>query len=158
LASHIVDVVKVEGPVHVREVFRRIADGAGVRRIGSRIEEALHNACAWAVHKKMVHRRGDFLWPSAEAQPVLRSRTGVPGVSPKLEMAAPEEIELAIRHVIADGHGLEEEKVYHAACELLGYGRVSEEMRAYVHAIIEGLVKRGELVTQGRMLLLAGRK
>lgn len=158
LASHIAGVVKVEGPVHIREVFRRVAEGAGVKRVGSRIEAALQNACARAVHQKMVHRRGDFLWPSADTKPMLRSRAGVQGISPRLEMVPPEEIELAILHAIADGHGLEEEKVYHAACELLGYARVGDEMRTHMHTIIEGMLKRRTLVRRGGTLLLGSTK
>ena len=39
-------------------------------------------------------------------------------MSPKLEGGAPEEIALAINRVIADAHGLEQEKVFsrHASC------------------------------------------
>jgi len=153
LARYIVEVVKVEGPVHRSEVFRRIANGAGVKRIGNRIEAALTSSCAWAIRHRMVEQSGDFLWPTESSEVILRSRAGVVGVSPKLEMVAPEEIALAIRHVIADGHELEEEKVYHAASKLLGYARVGEEMRVQIQGIIAGLVQRGELNRKGGLLL-----
>lgn len=155
LAGYIEQVVRVEGPVHLNEVFRRIVEGAGVKRIGSRIEAALTRAASRAELQGLVYRRGEFLWPSSDMRTVLRSRTGVVGISPKLGMIAVEEIALAVQRVVADGHGFEEEKVYHAACQLLGYARVGEEMRQRVSEVIGHMVEQGELLKlEGSKLVL----
>ena len=45
LASWVVAVVAAEGPVHVGEVVRRLADAAGVKRLGGRIQSAIESAC-----------------------------------------------------------------------------------------------------------------
>jgi very-short-patch-repair endonuclease len=158
LADYIAQVVKVEGPVHVEEVFRRITNGAGLSRTGTRIEEALRSACASAQRQGLVYREGHFLWPSSEMKTVLRSRAGVAGVSPKLEMIAAEEIGAAITRVIADAHGLEQEKVFLAACQLFGYARVGEEMRQRVSAVIDGLIGIGQIVRAEGNRLVIGTK
>lgn len=61
LAARVVEVVIVEGPVHVSEVMRRIAEAVGVRRIGTPIEAALRAASERAVRQGKLRQAGEFL-------------------------------------------------------------------------------------------------
>ena len=54
ISAAVVAVVGTEGPVHVDEVARRIADAAGVKRLVSRTLSVLERACGAAVERGLV--------------------------------------------------------------------------------------------------------
>jgi very-short-patch-repair endonuclease len=155
LAEWIVEVVKVEGPVHKDEVARRIADAAGIRRIGNRIEVAISTAISSAVRAKLIERRQEFLWPVGMKSPTVRDRSGLPNSCRKLEFVSPEEIAQAILAVIASAYGIDLADVPQASCRLLGFARTSEEMTALVDRIAKKLVSDGKLEAKDGHVTLA---
>ena len=78
MASWITEVVDVESPVHIDEVGRRIANAAGVGRIGARIQEALFEAIQYAARSGQIHVGDSFLWRKHIEQPELRDRSNLP--------------------------------------------------------------------------------
>ena len=62
LSQWLAQVVAVESPIHWLEAARRIANAAGVQRVGSRIQEAFKRACRSGARAKRFVYRGDFLW------------------------------------------------------------------------------------------------
>ena len=50
-----------------------------------------------------------------------------------------EELALAIERVIREGYGMDRKDIPAAACRLLGFPRVSDEMRQRVGAVLERL-------------------
>jgi len=156
LAASVVEVVRAEGPVLIAEVTRRIADAAEVKRIGGRIQAAMEQAVEGAVSRGKIRRRGDFLWPAGLERPVVRDRGNLPAPARRLEFVAPEEIEAAIGIAVADACGIEPAAIPPAACRLLGFPRVGEEMRARVDAIVGRMVAEGHLVSRGDHLIGAG--
>jgi very-short-patch-repair endonuclease len=154
LASRVAEVVRVEGPIHADEVARRIADAAGVRRIGNRIQAALDAAIGLAAREEKIQKCGDFLWPAGMSRPAVRDRGNLPAVSRKLDLVAPEEIAAAIEKVVSDSFGMEPVAIPPAACRLLGFPRVSDEMRVRVESIIGALIEEKRLATQGNHLVV----
>ena len=155
LASWIVNVVGIEGPVHAAEVARRIAEAAGVKRIGPRIQAALEQGFDLATRKGKVRREGDFLWPGDMTEPPLRDRSGLPAASKKLEWVSPEEIGRAIERVVLDALGMEPDAIPPAACRLLGFPRFGDDNRKRVEAIRDDLIARGRLARRGGHLVIA---
>jgi len=154
LAGWAAEVVGIEGPVHSAEVARRVAEAAGVRRIGPRIQLALDGAFDLAARRGQIRRQGDFLWPAAMAEAPLRDRSGLPAASKKLEWVAPEEIARAIERVVADALGIEPEAIPPAACRVLGFPRLGDDMRRRFEAIRDDLVARGRLAPSGKHLIV----
>ena len=155
LARWVVEVVRAEGPVHAGEVARRIADAAGVKRIGGRIQGALDQAVDHAARKGTIRRRGDFLWPAGLERPAIRDRGALPAPSRRLDLVAPEEVEAAVLRAVADAFGMEPDAIPPAACRLLGFPRVGDEMRARVDAAVGRLVAEGRLEGRGDHLIAA---
>ncbi len=154
LAGWASEVVRVEGPVHVSEVARRIAEAAGVKRIGTRIQAALDAAFVAAARRGDVNRAGDFLSPPGQVEPPIRDRSDLPAASKKAELVAPEEIGRAIERVVSDALGMEPDAIPLAACRLLGFARMGDDMRRRVEAIRDDLVARGRLATRGDHLVV----
>ena len=154
IAGWVVEVVSVEGPVHIDDVMRRIADGAGVSRIGSRIRSAFEDAIVQASLAGKIEQRGAFLWPAGMTEPPLRDRSALAN-GRSLDVIAPEEIALAIRTAVANAYGMEQAQIAATACRLLGFPRLTEEMRATVDPLIDDLLASGHLMRKGEHLTVA---
>ena len=149
LHEPIIEVVRVEGPVHVSEVARRIADAAGVSRIGARIRANLERAISNAARGKNIVKRGDFLWPADMNLPVLRDRSAVILQHKKIELIAPEEIAVAVTVVVERSYGIDRADACAAAGRLLGFKSVSKKIRARIDRVIEDLIRKGDLDADG---------
>ena len=75
LSQWLAQVVAVESPIHWLEAARRIANAAGVQRVGSRIQEAFKRACRSGARAKRFVYRGEFLWADESLDPVVRDRS-----------------------------------------------------------------------------------
>lgn len=156
LASWITEVVQVESPVHAQEVGRRIADAAGVRKIGARIQESLAEAIRYSVRSGAIRAQGSFLWLKDMEIPHLRDRGNLTNPSRKLELIAPEEIAIAIETVVGSAYGILQRDVPGPAVRLFGFMRVTEDMRNRVDTVVDKMKKDGRLVVQRGLLVRPG--
>ena len=154
LAGFLADVVKVESPVHVTEAARRVLSGAGVQRLGTRIQEAFEEAVSKGLARKLFIRRADFLW-SVDMQLVpVRDRSALPAPSRKLELIAPEEIRRAIQIVVMEAYGIVPEELPNAVCRLFGFARVTDEIRTAMELHRDDLLREGFLRLNGLNLVV----
>lgn len=143
VASWISEVVRVEGPVHEGEVLKRICEAAGLKRAGVRIQEKFQSSLPLAAD---VRRRGAFLWFADMDVPPVRARTDT---GKKLALIAPEELHEAIRRTVRLSFGADEDAIANGACQLLGFARVTEDMRELVREAIAAMTDRKALLRQG---------
>ncbi|HEX2532214.1 MAG TPA: DUF3320 domain-containing protein, partial [Chitinophagaceae bacterium] len=155
LAQWVEAVVETEGPVHTEEVARRIAEAAGVSRVGTRMKQHLALATQFAEGGGRIRREGEFLWhPGNRA--ALRDRSGLPASSRKLRYIAPEELDLAIVKVVGEAVAIHPEAAFPYIARVLGFTRVTEDMRTELLERIGEGVKRGVIRRENGMLRLPG--
>lgn len=154
LGPWVVKVLKTESPLHVNEVMRRVATSAGVARVGNRIQNAFRMAFRSAADAGLIRKSGDFLWLKDMTVPPLRNRSNLPPASKRLEWVAPEEIDLAIQQVVRKSYGMTDEQVPQAACGLLGFDRVSDDMRSLVGNRVQVMLQDGRLVRKGTHVMV----
>jgi hypothetical protein len=154
LANWLVQVVSVEGPIHWLEAAKRIADAAGVQRVGNRIQKAFQSACTFGHMYKMFENRKGFLWTYEPAPVQVRDRSDFPPQQKKIEFVAPEEICAAIEQSVKESYGMAIEDIAIAACRLLGFARVTEDMRTTVEEQRDKLINGGKLELRGGTLVL----
>jgi hypothetical protein len=155
LEALVTRVVRTEGPVHAEEVVRRVSDAAGVKRLGSRIQASLDEAIERAVSTGEIDRRGAFLWESNRLVATVRDRSGLAPAMRKLDLVAPEEITEAVVRVAENSLGIEPAAVPLAVCRLLGFPRMTDEMRIRIEATVREVTESGRLVTQGAHLVVS---
>jgi very-short-patch-repair endonuclease len=153
LANILADVVKVESPVHLMEATRRVLSAAGVQRLGNRIQEAFEEAVSKGLARKLFARRADFLWSLDMQLAPVRDRSALPAPSRKLELIAPEEIRRAILMAVMEAYGIIPEEVPNAVCKLLGFARVTDEMRAVLEPHRDALLREGYVKLNGLNLV-----
>ncbi|MBO9683052.1 MAG: DUF3320 domain-containing protein, partial [Flavisolibacter sp.] len=154
-AGWIEDVVKVESPVHFDEVARRIVEAAGITRIGPRIRSQLQLAARFAEGSKRIKIAGDFLWDSGMEVPVLRNRAAFPPTSKKIKFIAPEELLLAVEKVVKDSIAIEPHAAVPFIAKLLGFSRVTEDMKEEILNAIRGSLTANRIVRDGELLKVA---
>ncbi|UOR04771.1 DUF3320 domain-containing protein [Hymenobacter aerilatus] len=152
LANWLTQIVRVESPVHIEEATRRLAQASGATQVGARIRKVGQDAALLAQNLRHLRRVGDFLWDNAMQQPPLRDRSQLPAVSRKLGFVAPEEMALALRTVVEQSFALPREAVFLPTVRLLGFARLSDDMRQQLEVVVAGLLERGELAEMNGIL------
>jgi very-short-patch-repair endonuclease len=152
LASWIHEVVKVESPVHFDEVARRIAEAAGVSKVGSRIRQSLENASVYAVKAGLVTTKGSFLWHPGMKTPVVRERSNIPAASKKLQLISPEEIMQAIHRVTESSLAIHPDAAVPLVAKMFGFSRVTEEMRREIVNVINLAINKGVVKKEGELI------
>lgn len=155
LSGWIEEVVKVESPVHFDEMARRIVEAGGITKIGSRIKEALIRATKYAHNNQRIKLKGEFLWSIEMQEPALRDRSGLSGSSRKLKFVSPEEIIVAVKNVIEDAIAILPDDAATLAAKLLGFSRVTEEMRTEILDVISMAIEQQIIRKDGELLKAA---
>ncbi|MGV3588726.1 MAG: DUF3320 domain-containing protein [Adhaeribacter sp.] len=154
LAKWVEKVVQVESPVHQEVVLERLAEGAGVNRVGPRLRLAFATALDRVVLAGAVKQSGEFLWLPEQTTPPLRDRSNLPADSRDLELISPEELSGVILKVVEEALGLALPEAAPAVTRLLGFTRCTDYMRERITLIIDELLQAGKLVKQGEQLHL----
>ncbi len=155
LARQFAKVVAVEGPLHWREASRRLLSGAGVQRMGNRIESAFLAAIRFGISRNLFFQRGEFLWNLGPQTLTVRDRGDLPAASRKLDLIAPEEIQKAIVAVIEDSFGVPAADIPVAVCRRFGFGQTTEDMRNVIEQHRDELLASGQLQVRGINLTVA---
>lgn len=150
LAGCVEEIVKIESPVHIDEVARRITEAAGATRVGRRIQEAVLKASRAAARRDALTISGDFLWRSQNEDAPVRDRSSLSNSSRKPELIAPEELRAAIDKVVKEAFGMDRSEVPSAVLRLLlGFRRTSEAARQTILSRLDAMVAQGELKEEG---------
>jgi hypothetical protein len=155
LAEYVQQVVDVEFPVHRAEVVRRITEGAGLKRAGARIQQAVSRAIQVAARSEAIEVRGDFLWKPGEEQARVRDRSSLEPGQKKLELIAPEEIAQALKSEVTRGFSLPANDAISAAGRALGFRRVTSGASAAIEKQLRRLVELGALKQVGDKIAAA---
>jgi hypothetical protein len=149
----LVEVTNVESPIHLLEAARRIANAAGVQRIGNRIQQVIGAASDLAVSQGRFRRSGDFLWALAVTPSIIRDRSSLPVGLRRIELIAPEELATTILAVTEKSLGMELDEIPPAVAKLLGFGRAGEDIRIAVERETKSLIENGKLELRGKMVV-----
>jgi hypothetical protein len=154
LADWVYQVVTVESPVHFDEMAHRVAEAAGVAKVGSRIKDSLLRAAAYLQRANSIQRRGEFLWLKDMQEPVVRDRSTLGNGSRKLKFISPEEIHLAMKHVVRNAIAIAPDELIALVVRLFGFNRVTEEMRAELFTLIDDALSRNIVHLDAGLLTL----
>lgn len=149
LADWITRVVEVESPVHMSEAFRRIANAVGVRRVASRIQEAMEAGAEVAARDQKVRIEGEFLWRTDMDIPAIRDRSELPAASRKFELIAPEEIAISVQQVVVNSYGIDRIDVPQIVSRVFGFKRATEDIRVVIDGVVANMLADGLINNDG---------
>ena len=147
-------VLAVEAPIHQDELTRRLMDAYGLKRMGIKIEAVLGAAIATGTRRQLLHRHGAFIYLDARRSAVLRNRTELAAAEKKIELVAPEELDMALLDIIRSGFSMTPDAAISGALELLGFGRATAKISGAVQARIDALLLERRLKLVDARLVL----
>jgi hypothetical protein len=156
IGEWISEIVQIESPVHFDEVAKRITDAAGLAKVGSRIRYTLTQALDQAKDENKVIIKDNFIWAPDMRTAVVRDRSKLPAAYKKLPLVAPEELYEAIRQVVGGAISITEQEAIPLVAKLLGFTRVTEEMRQQLSDAIGKTIQNGILTFEGVNLKVGG--
>ncbi len=143
------DVVRVEGPVHVEEVVRRIRTIWGLQRAGNRIREAIERGVQLAMRKQAVARDGEFLRvPNAPV--IVRRRNGDPPA--RVELISDAELAEAVQLVLRSEFSTPREELIDAAARRVGILATSSSVASRIGSVIDAEVRCERLALDGELV------
>lgn len=139
LAKGVVQVVKIESPVHIDEVILRIRSLWGLGRAGNKIRAAIRNAIFSAQQSGQIRQKGDFLWGTDEQKIKVRQRE-----VPKIERICDEEIAEAMKRVITAQGAISPNALITESVRFFGYKAAGATVVKHLRPLLDKLVKGGE--------------
>lgn len=147
-------VVEVEGPIHIDLVFRRVVEGAGIQRVGSRIRDRLVSGVSNAVRKGELLKNGVFLSIPGHKLDAPRDRSELEGPFRNVDWLPDEEIRLALIEVIKAAFSISEDEAFKGALTRLGLKRLTADGKGRIASELDILIKSGSVEKMGDMLQL----
>lgn len=144
LAQAVVDVVDVEGPIHIREVVRRIRLLWGLKRSGKRIQEAIIRGAEFAYDQGLISYRGEFLCPADEKKIEARYRDDPHMLN--IDLICDEELKEAVKVALQAQYATPKETLPVAAARSLGFRQTSRAIRERLANVIDDMLKEEQLV------------
>lgn len=142
--TQVAQVVKVEGPVHVDIVVRRVTLGMGYSKAGARIRDAIVDAIQDLERQGKLRVEDDFVWPDAGSS--LRVRYPTDELTTrKIEHIPFREIGLAMGLTVNDALSLLEEELLTQVARLLGFERRGSIVDSRLRSVLEALVQNDTL-------------
>jgi hypothetical protein len=150
IAEAVEQVLKIEAPLHLSELTRRVAAGWGVSRVTAKPQRRVAQLLEGLDPPPIV--RDDFVW-RGDQNPDSWRTVRVPGHVRDAEAIPPEEVaaavELALRGSVSTGR----EALARGAASVLGI-RAGARVRAVMDAGIDLLVARGTCAVEGDVVTL----
>jgi hypothetical protein len=147
LDAAIAEVVKVESPVHVDEVYFRLRSGERDRETWSwKFNNRLDNL----IFTDAIYRKGDFLFASVDKfHNPIRDRSQFPSARKSIEFVYDQEIKAAMLLIVELSLGISREELAAKTLQLLGLSSENPDSLAQVTTQIAELIDSGELLEYG---------
>lgn len=156
LASIVLRIVEIEGPIHRDELARRVTSLWGLQRTGNRIVEAVSRAVDVCKIDGAIKIEGEFVSHIERVMVSVRNRLNVSSANlKKPEMIPPSEIRQAILNLTREQPGLDREEASLLTARALGFRATSGKLRESVHRIINELVDTTKIDIRDGKLFVA---
>ena len=147
-----VAVVEAEGPVHTEEVVRRICEGFGLQKTGTRILKHVRDALIAQARIGALSREQEF-WtiPGREIQCIRTRRTAALPLR-RASMIAPDEYHLAMLNIIEEAVAISCDDLTVQTARRFGFDRTDPDLKEEINRQISVLLKMGKIAVDGSMV------
>jgi hypothetical protein len=138
--------VRVEGPIHVEQAFRRMNDAFRLKRATQPFREAFQEEVRRVTRGSPINLRRSFLWPGSGG--TVSVRVPVEGVRESfrpIEHIPVEEMRRAMVLVAGHSLGIGEETLVYETARLLGFKRRSDNISSTLRRVCADLKRAGRI-------------
>lgn len=133
----VTEIVKNEGPIHIKETARRVAEFWGMKKTGKKVLKIVENLIRYS---ESVKRNGDFLWREEMKTPPIR-RCNKDEFFRPIEYVCLEEIAKAAFLVVKKEYCISKADLIKQVAKILGYDRAGDNMQNRIEKGIELLLR-----------------
>jgi len=152
----LVELVDVEGPIHIDVAARRLARGWQLYNVTKQVASTVRDIASRCCKKKSVRKNGNFLWPPSLDFAAVPVRTPDPGDKDskrKLEHIPKEEIQKAMLLIVKHTIGIPLESLLVETSRVFGIGRTTEKVKDKLRRRCNELLRSGRLEKRGESLV-----
>ena len=140
VAKSIVNIVDVEGPVHVKEVIKRVKDSCNIKRAGSNLKKAVNSAIGEAENSGDIIKIGDFLYDASNNNILIRRRE-----KPNIELISDEEISKNIELVLLHKPNLTPKQVAKETSRNFGFKSTSKKTSDRITGVLDLMIANNKV-------------
>jgi very-short-patch-repair endonuclease len=156
LVRLLIEVVKVEGPVHLDCATQRIAEVSYFERLSPRVASAVRTAARQCSKQRIFEMRGEFIWPTGVRDIRVRIPNALVKQSQrKLEFIPPEEIQEAMKRIVGYAMSIPIAALTEETARLFGFSKMSEQMANSLNLQVTQMIAKGILVSKEGVLALS---
>jgi very-short-patch-repair endonuclease len=159
----VVEIVSVEGPVHLSIVTQRLMSVWGLTRTGSRITHIVKSAAALAQRQGSITKKGEFFWAQGMLPINLATlsvripRIGHDQTYRDFDCVAAEEIQRAMLLIVEHSFGIKREALLQETSRLFGFQRVGDHIRTCLSNNLRSLLRMKMVQEDGDLIHLRPR-
>jgi very-short-patch-repair endonuclease len=145
--------LNAEGPLHIDQLSRRVADSAGVGRVGGRIAQRILEGVKSGARAGKYHFENSFIYFDNQKKVEIRDRSSLSSSIKKIEHVPSEEISEAVLQTVKHAFSLPRSEAISEALSSLGFRRSTQKASSIVNDVIDELVESGKLVDDHNTLV-----
>ena len=140
VAKSIINIVDIEGPVHVKEVIKRVKDSCNIKRAGSNLKKAVNAAIDEAETSGDIIKIGDFLYDATNNNILIRRRN-----KPNIELISDEEISKNIELVLLHKANLTTKQVAKETSRNFGFKSTSKKTSDRINSVLDLMIANNKV-------------
>ena len=128
-------IIKIEGPIHIDEVIKRVKDACHIKRAGANMKKQVNRAIKNSENSGNIIKIDNFLYDSSVNDVVIRRRK-----KPKIELISDEEIAKNIKTTLQHRKVLSTNLLIREVSRNFGFKSTSRKTSAKINSVLDSLI------------------
>ncbi len=128
-------IVDIEGPIHVKEVTKRIKDSCHIKRAGSNLKKTVNSAIENAESNGEIIKIGDFLYDASNNDVLIRRRD-----KPNIDLISDEEIAKSIELVLTHKQNITTKQIPKETSRNFGFKSTSKKTASRINSVLDLMI------------------
>ena len=140
VAKSIKNIVDIEGPIHIKEVIKRVKDSCNIKRAGSNLKKTVNSAIDEAETSGDIIKIGDFLYDATDNTILIRRRN-----KPNIDLISDEEISKNIELVLLHKPNLTPKQVAKETSRNFGFKSTSKKTSDRINSVLDLMIANNKV-------------
>ena len=136
--SFILDIIKIESPIHIKQLALRAIEHYNMRKVGARISRIFERKIKRLQYQNKIKVKGDFIYQKRQKIDFIRTRVNT-SMDDNILFISPDEIKNAIEYILKKEFFIPKEELIVQIRKLLGYEHTGPRIQKYLKEIKDKL-------------------
>ena len=149
VANSINNIVKIEGPVHVSEVVKRVKNSCNIKRAGANLKKRVNQGIDVAEGSGTIIKIGDFLYDAENNDVNIRKRH-----KPNIELISNEEIVKNIERILTYKENVSTKSLPKEVSRNFGFKSTSKKTAKKINNVLDLMIAENKVIIDDDTLKL----